>query len=561
MKTCLRLRVSKSLLAVALGLVTTLTSNAAVSWSAKEDFSGLTTAVMRLLQSGDAAAFADAVSPSIDDWRATVSTNRNAQGEDPLGASWQSSLKRQRAAVESSAKALLAKTAGLNVDFSQLRLTDNTIPPRGGSSIRFGDVLPENEMLPWAQRLEVAVSADPTNDAPEMLRMKGDYAVALNGIIKLSPGWRCMEGVQWASLPDTVADEQTRCEFTILAKVSRREGLTANDDPALAGLGATLKQFLQSRDLNALETDAMMSLKTLTSLTERQAASYGYNPPSQAQLEQRWKSQSERVLASARRFVELMNDAGVDLGDAQIKLKEAKFAHIFTSDQTGSLEGLRGDELTVTLAVESDRQSKSGKALSGNYVLAASDALRVDGRWLLSRELRWKELPPGVVDGETVKELEFENHVATYGTLPPNTPAPDIEFINVDDERKSHLSDLRGKVVILDFWATWCGPCQEPMAKMQTYAGENPNWKDRVAVVSLSIDDDLKTARNHLVKRGWTNTFNVWAGAGGWQARPAQTFRVNGVPTCYVINTNGVIVKAGHPMSLHAPDVVNGLLK
>jgi hypothetical protein len=56
--------------------------------------------------------------------------------------------------------------------------------------------------------------------------------------------------------------------------------------------------------------------------------------------------------------------------------------------------------------------------------------------------------------------------------------------------------------------------------------------------------------------------FNLWAGDdGGWQSGPAKAFRVTSIPACYVINTNGMIVEAGHPMSLHAPEVVNRLLK
>ena len=66
---------------------------------------------------------------------------------------------------------------------------------------------------------------------------------------------------------------------------------------------------------------------------------------------------------------------------------------------------------------------------------------------------------------------------------------------------------------------------------------------------------------NHMNKRGWTNTFNAWAGEGDWQSAPAKAFRVTGIPTCYVINTNGMIVSAGHPMGVRAPEVVNQLLK
>lgn len=86
---------------------------------------------------------------------------------------------------------------------------------------------------------------------------------------------------------------------------------------------------------------------------------------------------------------------------------------------------------------------------------------------------------------------------------------------------------------------------------------EHPDWKDRVAIVPISIDDTLPVLRDHLQKRGWTNTFNVWAGEGGWQSAPAKTFRVTGVPTTYIIGPQGTIVRAGHPAAMNIGDIVN----
>ena len=65
----------------------------------------------------------------------------------------------------------------------------------------------------------------------------------------------------------------------------------------------------------------------------------------------------------------------------------------------------------------------------------------------------------------------------------------------------------------------------------------------------------------HAQRRGWTNTFNVWAGPGGWQAAPAKVFRVTGVPTCYIIDPDGKIAWAGHPAGLRLADEVEPLLE
>jgi hypothetical protein len=99
------------------------------------------------------------------------------------------------------------------------------------------------------------------------------------------------------------------------------------------------------------------------------------------------------------------------------------------------------------------------------------------------------------------------------------------------------------------------------MAELQTLKKEHPEWQDRVQLIALSIDDGLREVRAHLAKRGWTNSFNAWAGPGGWMSAPAKQFRLRMVPTCYVIDAQGDIAWAGHPMGPSITNAVAGLLR
>lgn len=139
--------------------------------------------------------------------------------------------------------------------------------------------------------------------------------------------------------------------------------------------------------------------------------------------------------------------------------------------------------------------------------------------------------------------------------------APEIEFFQLEDGARKTLSEFKGKVVVVDFWASWCGPCQTPMAKMQTYREKHSNWGDKVELIALSIDNTKAAAANHLSKKGWDKTYNVWAGDGGFRAPAPTAYGVRGIPSAIIIDQSGKVVEVGHPMALDIPKLVDGLLE
>jgi thiol-disulfide isomerase/thioredoxin len=116
--------------------------------------------------------------------------------------------------------------------------------------------------------------------------------------------------------------------------------------------------------------------------------------------------------------------------------------------------------------------------------------------------------------------------------------APDLSFPSPDG-KTIKLSELRGKIVLLDFWASWCGPCRR----------ENPSvvaaynkFKDKgFTIYSVSLDQDGGKWKAAIDQDGllWPNHVSD---LGGWQSAPARIYGVNSIPAQFLLDKDGKII-------------------
>jgi thiol-disulfide isomerase/thioredoxin len=134
--------------------------------------------------------------------------------------------------------------------------------------------------------------------------------------------------------------------------------------------------------------------------------------------------------------------------------------------------------------------------------------------------------------------------------------APDIDMVEFEQQKSERLSDYAGKIIVLEFWATWCGPCQPKMADLQTYSGKYPDWNGKVVLIAASVDDGVDIPAKHLKAKGWGkthNTHNVWVGTAAKKA-----YHIDAIPTAYVIDRQGKVA-AANPVDIS--EIVNHQLQ
>ena len=218
-----------------------------------------------------------------------------------------------------------------------------------------------------------------------------------------------------------------------------------------------------------------------------------------------------------------------------------------------SLKG--GERVTATIRYKAVSAKKVRVWAIGGYFYEPSKPLSPEGgvtrffgsdRPIQSKEVTVqmdaldendKNIVPPLLELKMPVKYQWTSYVpGMEPTAPVGKPFPELKFKS-SDGREIDVAQLKGKVVLLDFWATWCGPCCRAMPEVKE---AYHTYKERgFEVIGINLDQDLAAMNSYTQKEGlpWPQYFD----GKGWENEVAKRFHVKSIPRFLILDREGVV--------------------
>lgn len=146
-----------------------------------------------------------------------------------------------------------------------------------------------------------------------------------------------------------------------------------------------------------------------------------------------------------------------------------------------------------------------------------------------------------IVSSISIAQAQYSNETIQLGQK-----APELKFAGLEEKNLSLAEINKGRFVLIDFWASWCGPCRRANPNLVSIYTKYKDKKFKEAkkgftIVSVSLDKD-KEAWVNAIKADNLNWPYHMSDLGGWQSKPAVLYGIQYIPQAFLIDPNGKII-------------------